>query len=263
MQSIMLNSKLHWESPYATAISNMNLTIDNTTSDEEERRLLKMVNASLIFENNELRELENQEETINEVMGEIIQGAQRCAEFNTSDKLSSFRGSNSNNSNSSNNGNNIDDKAGKEDMILPFERSIMRGSESNVSATKKYSYWRKNSIEKLIDGNTVGSGSGSAYENNKSIVRSTSTETAARALECLTSCFLKVDQMLQLRFQERGESHLEMLRHLVDKDKKKKTKKDINIEEVVETSMTTQAIDQTDDFDDIVTPAAVYEVCKV
>ena len=87
--------------------------------------------------------------------------------------------------------------------------------------------------------------------------------SAARALECLTSCFLKVDQMLQLRFQERGESHLEMLRHLVDKDKKKKTKKDINIEEVVETSMTAQTIDHTDDFDDIVTPAAVYEVCKV
>ena len=250
----MLNSKLHWESPYASAISNMNLTIDNTTSDEEERRLLKMVNASLIFENNELIELENQEETINEVMGEIIQGAQRCAEFNVYDKLRSVIDSNSNISINVDN-----DKVEMDGTILPFEKSIMRESESSLLVRKKYSYWRRNTIEKLIDENTIDS------ENEKSLSRSTSTETAARALECLTSCFLKIDQMLQLRFQERGEAHLEMLRHLVEEDKKKKKKEDINsnLQGVVETSGGTQAIDQTDEIDDIVTPAAIYEVNKV
>lgn len=248
----MSNSKINSGRPYAAALSSLNLTMDNAKADDHEKRLLELVNASLIAESLELRELEKQEETINDVMGDVIRGIQRCIEFKPLEStLSSY------DNNSNNNNNSIVNESTQHDNLLPNENDIMRESNKNLM---KYLHWRKNSIENLILSNKINNHTNASTDRGTSTMKTSSTEEAARALECLSSCFLNIDQMLQLRFQMRGAAHFEMLRHTIGKDDYVDEKE--KIENVGEVSSDTRTTGQTDEMDDVMTPIAIYEVMK-
>ena len=191
----------------------MNLTVDNTTSDEYERKLLKIVNASIIAESDDLRELEKQDLIVTAVVGDIISGIQRCVDFRAADPPSSYTSSSTSTSTSTS----------STSTPLPFEESIMReniprnnnNSTNNITTHNllKFSHWRKGSVQQLMLDNTQQN---LEAGTNKIIRTYTSgSEEASRALECLTSCFLSIDQMLQLRFQMRGSAHFEMLGYRV------------------------------------------------
>lgn len=214
----------------------LNITVTPGHASERESELLQILNAALISENKELRDQASKASILKTVLGDIAINVRRCAAF--ADRMTSSTPPAS---------------APPVEDILPFEKSILRStSASSAGELLKFSSWRKGSMQKLVwdnfaenNGRTAGSHRGTA-----------SAEEAAEALDALISCFLTVDQMLQVRFQMRGQAHFEGLEHTLEKEKTGE-RTGTEIESHVEA---TQAETDTNVIDDCLPRPAIYEV---
>lgn len=221
----------------------LNITVSPGQASEREFELLQILNAALISENKELREQASKANILKIVLGDIAVNVRRCAAF--ADRAQSTISTNTPSASASVSAPPVED-------ILPFEKSILRStSDSSAGELLKFSTWRKGSMQKLLWDNfaennrTVGSHRGTA-----------SAEEASEALDALISCFLTVDQMLQVRFQMKGQAYFEGLEYMLEKSKAgAKTETAVGAESHVEGTETEASV-----VDECLPRPAIYEV---
>ena len=152
------------------------------------------------------------------------------------------------------------DKLEVEERSMTFEDSIFRATPASSNNTSlKFSHWRNGSIERLLLDNIKADSSSTTTvqhtgRRESSSHRGTaSAQEASEALDALTSCFLSIDQMLQLRFQMKGSAHFETLVG-INPNRNPSDPKAKEIEKIY------HYIDKNRDKGELMTPAAVYEV---
>ena len=276
MQSILLRHEGLRRARQNSANSDKILTVIDSNTSEKERQLLQMVNDTLLRESVAYKQGQLEEETIAAVVGDIVHGVKRCAEYSmtdlppTSSPSSSISPSSPSTSSYSSSSTSTAPSHGmevtEEEDCLPFEKSIMRNTtEKNKqkTASLKFLSWRKGSIEKLISDNDAISRS-----QEKTLKPQPGAERAAHALETLTSTFLAIMQILQLRFQMKGAAHFELLGHMVDGGDDKIAGERDEKDEMGERNEGKEGKEgeegeeerRTDSQDGVVTPTAVYQV---
>lgn len=203
-----------------------------------------------------------EEEVMDAVMADVFGTIKRCAAFHSHASLSNISNSDFNKSAyaaSSSASTSLTDKVEEDSMT--FEESIFRATPASSNNTSlKFSHWRNGSLERLLLDNIKADSSSSTStaqhtgQRKSSNHRGTaSAQEASEALDALTSCFLSIDQMLQLRFQMKGSAHFETLVDNIP-NRNPSTPRAQEIEKIF-TNM-----DKNKDKGELMTPAAVYEV---
>jgi hypothetical protein len=220
----------------------LNITVSPGHASEREFELLQILNAALISENKELREQASKANILKIVLGDIAVNVRRCAAF--ADRSQSITPAHMNTPSAS---------AAPVEDILPFEKSILRStSESSAGELLKFSTWRKGSMQKLLWDNFAENNSRTAGSHRGTA----SAEEASEALDALISCFLTVDQMLQVRFQMKGQAHFEGLEYMLEK-----SKAGSKMETVAETGNHVEATEtEASVVDECLPRPAIYEV---
>jgi hypothetical protein len=209
-----------------------------------------------------------QEDTVNAVMSDVCSSIKRCAAFsshptvtataNTSAAAAAQHDSPSATASDSTKG-----------STLSFEDSILRPtSASTTKNSSKFASWRNGSLERLLRDNvTVDSSTGltqHAGRREATSHRGTgSAQEASEALDALTSCFLSIDQMLQLRFQMKGAAHFETLAGISAASSTFTPSSPSSSAAVSPQDSEDKDKDKDADKEELMTPAAVYEVSDV
>ena len=158
-----------------------------------------------------------QEDTVNAVMSDVCSTIKRCAAFSSRPTATANTSATASTAAAQHDSASASASDSTQGSTLSFEDSILRPtSASTIKNSSKFASWRNGSLERLLRDNvTVDSSTGltqHAGRREATSHRGTgSALEASEALDALTSCFLSIDQMLQLRFQMKGAAHFETL----------------------------------------------------
>lgn len=213
-----------------------------------------------------------EEDAMDAVLADVYATIKRCAAFDSNASLrpiscSDFYKSGSGDSvyvssqdSSPSSSTSSADKVEVEERSMTFEDSIFRATPASSNNTSlKFSHWRNGSVERLLLDNIKADSSSSTTAQHTGRRESSnhrgtaSAQEASEALDALTSCFLSIDQMLQLRFQMKGSAHFETL---VGNN----PNRDPSSPKAKEIEKIYLNIDKNKDKGELMTPAAVYEV---
>jgi hypothetical protein len=203
-----------------------------------------------------------QEDIVNAVMSDVCSTIKRCAAFSSHPTATATATATAQH-----------DSASASDSTkgstLSFEDSILRpSSASTIKNSSKFASWRNGSLERLLRDNvTVDSSTGltqHAGRREATSHRGTgSAQEASEALDALTSCFLSIDQMLQLRFQMKGAAHFETLAGISAASSTFTPSSPSSSSAAVspqDSEDTDEDKDKDAEKEELMTPAAVYEV---
>ena len=206
-----------------------------------------------------------EEEVMDAVMADVFGTIKRCAAFHSHASLSNISNSDfdksaypaSESASTSTSTSSADEV---EESSMTFEDSIFRATPASSNNTSlKFSHWRNGSLERLLLDNIKADSSSTTTAQHTGQRKSSnhrgtaSAQEASEALDALTSCFLSIDQMLQLRFQMKGSAHFETL---VDNIPNRNP----SIPRAQEIEKIYCNMDKNKDKGELMTPAAVYEV---
>ena len=210
-----------------------------------------------------------QEDTVNAVMSDVCSTIKRCAAFN-SHPTATVTATASTSTAAQHDSASASDSTKR--SALSFEDSILRPTTaSTIKNSSKFAIWRNGSLERLLRDNvTVDSSTGltqHAGRREATSHRGTgSAQEASEALDALTSCFLSIDQMLQLRFQMKGAAHFETLAGISSSSSFTSTSASSpssSSAAVCPQDSEDKDKDKGADKEELMTPAAVYEVSDV